>query len=255
MENWILFPVGIAIATIASMLGIGGGIVWVPFLILAMDMEPKKAIMLSFFIQAVGMGSAVFTFVRKGLVFYSLAFSLLPFLFIGLFSGAFLSQRVADDQMLKLALGIFSMAVAIYFAFQVESYNVSFLTNRSIKAPNWLKAAGVFIGSVSGFLSIGVGDSIIPVLRTKLRMPMQNAVGTALILNFLVSIVGGGSHVFFGGHYSPDLLLLFGYGACGVFIGAQIGSNFSQRIQESRLKELFIFLLLMIGLHMIYSVL
>ena len=57
MELWTLLPVGVLIATIATLLGIGGGIVWVPYLILVMDFDAKEAIILSFAIQVIGMAS------------------------------------------------------------------------------------------------------------------------------------------------------------------------------------------------------
>jgi hypothetical protein len=38
-----------------------------------------------------------------------------------------------------------------------------------------------------------------------------------------------------------------------VIIGGQIGPRFSERINERMLKEVFIFLLTLIGIHLIYN--
>lgn len=253
MEYWTLLPAGLFIATIASMMGIGGGIVWVPYLILFAKFSPKEAVMLSFAIQAVGMGSAVIMYIRQKKIFWSLALSILPFIFVGMLSGSFISQRVANPSMIQVTLGIFSMSVAIFFAFQTESYGVALNRDAGVKAPLWLRIASFFMGKISGFLSIGIGDLLIPIVRTKLKIPMQNAVGTALILNFFVALSGGVTHILLSQTKIEGFAHAFAFGGAGVFIGGQIGSLLSSRIDENRLKELFIFLLMIIGLHMIYQ--
>ncbi|MES0489051.1 MAG: sulfite exporter TauE/SafE family protein [Leptospirales bacterium] len=255
MELWTLLPVGIVIATIASMLGIGGGIVWVPYLILVMDLAPKDAILLSFGIQIIGMGSAAIKYVAQRRVLWRLIFGLILFIFAGVFAGAYLSQRVADGNFLKLGIGVFSMFIAIFFAFQAERYHVQLEKDTKIKAPFWLCVSSVGMGGISGALSIGIGDILIPIMRGKLKVPMQNAVGTALLLNFVVAFSGGVSHLFFAENVGINLWHAFGYSAIGVAFGGQIGGFLSSRLDESRLKEMFIFLLMLIGIHMIYQAL
>ncbi len=252
MEYWNLLPAGIVIATIASLMGIGGGVVWVPYLIIFAKFPPRDAIMLSFAIQAVGMGSAVIMYLRQKMIFWGLAFSILPFVFFGMLTGSFLSQRVAESSVIQMTLGVFSMAVAIFFAFQTESYGMSLNRDSGVKAPAWLRFSSFFMGQVSGFLSIGIGDLLIPAIRSRLKIPMQNAVGTALIMNFFVALSGGVTHILLSENDVSGFSQAFAFGGTGVFVGAQIGSFLSSRIDEYRLKELFIFLLMMIGLHMIY---
>jgi len=253
MELWTLFPVGIVIATVASLLGIGGGIVWVPYLILVMELAPKDAILLSFGIQIVGMGSASIKYLAQNRILWRLTRGLILFIFAGVLLGAFLSQRVAGGNILKLGIGIFSMFIAIFFAFQAERYHVQLQRDTKLKAPTWLSFSSVGMGGLSGLFSIGVGDMLIPIMRGKLKVPMQNAVGTALALNFFVALSGGVSHFFFAENVPLNLWHAFAYGAVGVAIGGQIGGFLSSRMDESRLKEMFIFLLMLIGIHMIYQ--
>lgn len=255
MDYWVLLPAGVVIATTASMLGIGGGIVWMPFLLLVMKFNPKESLQLSFAIQAVGMASATLMYLRNKMIFWRLALILAPFIFVGMVAGSYLSQRVAAAGDVELALGVFSMTIAIFFAFQRESYHTALAQDNKITPPWWLRGFSFLIGGVSGFLSTGIGDVLIPTLRTRMKVAMQNAVGTALLLNFFAAMTGSVSHLFLAQELPRDFFTAFGYAAVGVFIGGQLGSYLSQKVDDYRLKELFIFLLMIIGLHMIYEAL
>jgi len=255
MEYWSLFPVGIMIATFASMMGLAGGIVWVPYLILVMNMNPHEAILLSFAIQIVGMGSGVSNYIRSKKVYWNLAGSMAPFIFVGIMIGSYLSQRVAGAEVMKFVMGGVAMTIAVFFASQTEAYDEVLNTDAKIKAPLWLRFSGIFMGTISGFLSIGIGDLLIPAIRSKLKVAMPNAVATALILNFSVAIIASTTHMALRTGSLAKFVPPFLFGAAGVFIGGQLGYFFSSRVNEQRLKEMFIFLLMIIGLHMIYHAL
>jgi hypothetical protein len=255
MEYLILFPAGIVIASVASLMGIAGGIVWVPFLILVMNMDAHQAILLSFGVQVVGMGSAVSNYIRHKKVYWNLAFSMAPFIFIGILIGSYLSQRIAGSRATEIAMGAVTMIIAVFFASQTEAYDERLNEDSKIKAPGWIRSSGVIMGSISGFLSIGIGDFFIPMIRSKLKIPMLNAVATSLILNFAVAVTAGLTHTILHGGISKDLWIPFFFAAPGVFIGGQLGYFLSKRVNENRLKEMFIFLLILIGLHMIYQAL
>jgi len=252
MEYWTFLPVGIVIASVASLLGIGGGIAWMPYLILVVGLEPHKAILISFGIQVIGMGSAVSGYLIQKKIYWRLALTIGPSIVLGILGGAYLSQRIANGGMIQLTLGVFSLILAVFFASQTESYDASLNQEKSVNAPWWLRISSIAMGGISGFLSIGVGDIFIPVVRSKLKVTMKTAVGTALLLNFVVAVSGGLSHFFLIADFPEELLIPFAYAAVGVLIGGQLGSLLSSRIADYRLKELFIFLLLLVGLHMIY---
>ena len=253
MEYWSLFPVGILIATFASMMGLAGGIVWVPYLILVMGMNPHEAIILSFGIQIIGMGSGVSNYIRSKKVFWHLAGSMGPFILIGILIGSYFSQRIAGIQLTKIAMGSITMCIAVFFASQTEAYDETLNQDPKVTAPVWLRISGIFMGTISGFLSIGIGDFLIPAIRSKLKIPMPNAVATALIINFSVAIIASMTHSALSGGHLAKLVTPFLFGASGVFIGGQLGYFFSKRVNETRLKEMFIFVLMIIGLHMIYQ--
>ncbi|MDH5721310.1 MAG: sulfite exporter TauE/SafE family protein [Spirochaetia bacterium] len=255
LEYWPIAPIAIFIAAFASLMGIGGGILWAPYLILVEKLEPKDAIMISFMIQTVGMGSATYSYLKKKMLYWKIAKGMMFPLLIGLAIGAFLSQRVLHGNYIEGLLGGLTITISLLFGFQTEKYDVILNEDKKTKAPLWLKSEGTIFGFISGFLSIGSGDFIIPLLRGKLKIPMSGAIATALFLNFFVAFMGGMVHFGLSGALKIELIYILAFASFGVLLGGQLGPILSQRLDEGRLKELFIFVLLLIGLHLIYKVL
>jgi len=254
MDNLILIPIGITIATFASLIGIGGGLLWAPYLILVRNLNPQEAIMISFLIQFVGMGSATFTNIKNKAIYWRLALILLPFVALGVIIGSFINQRLAEPHILEVGLGITCIVVSLYFAFQTEDYNTALNLDRSMKPPWSMKGQSSIFGIVSGLFSIGIGDFLIPVMRGRMKIPMHYTIGTCLFLNFSLAFVGGIFHfVFSDTPLDKDMISLVGYSWVGVIIGGQLGPKLSRMIGDNRLKEMFVFVLLIIGIHLIYQ--
>jgi len=53
-EMWLALPTGILISTVVSSIGIGGGILWMPFLLVVLKMNPETAVSTSLLIQTFG---------------------------------------------------------------------------------------------------------------------------------------------------------------------------------------------------------
>ncbi len=254
MENLILIPIGMAIATFASLIGIGGGLIWAPYFILFQGFPPQKAIMFSFLIQFVGMGSATFSNIRQKYIFWKIVTRLLPLIAIGITAGAYLNQRVANPNLLKGILGVVSIAVSIFFTVQTEKYDTHMTVNPSTPPPLWLKIQSPFFGWICGLLSIGIGDFLIPIMRGKMKIPMKYTVGTNLFLNFSIAVMGSVFHLSFSEYrFSADMYKILLFSWIGVFIGGQLGPMLSNHFDDTRLKEVFIFILLLMGIHLIYK--
>jgi uncharacterized membrane protein YfcA len=254
MDLWYLIPIGIFIATFASLIGIGGGLLWAPFLILVLKLDPKIAILISFIIQLVGMGSATFSNIRNKQIFWKLSIRLLPFIAVGVITGSFLSQRLADSRFLEMGMGIVGIFVSLFFAFQTEKYDANMNLDKTILPPLWFKAESGFFGIISGLFSVGIGDFLIPLMRTKLKIPMKYTIGTSLFLNFSIALMGSiFSYSLSTFTIQQHHLWILGYSWIGVIIGGQLGPKLSNTVADTRLKEIFIFALLLIGIHLIYQ--
>lgn len=253
LEYLYILPVGIMIAALASTMGIGGGLLWAPFLILFVKIDIVYVIPLSLLIQVVGMGSSTYSYFRKKMLYWKLAFSMLPFMVGGIALGVFFSQMIGHTNAIEMGLGIISMLISLFFSFQTENYDARLNDDKTIKAPLWLRISSIGFATISSLFSIGIGDFFIPLFRGRLKIPMPNAVGTSLFLNFFIASVAGITHLILAPTIPTHIYFIYLYAGIGVAIGGQFGPFISSHIDEARLKELFVFILMMIGLHLIYK--
>ena len=88
----LAFPAGVVIAALASTVGIGGGILWMPFFIIILKLPPETAVLTSLLVQTAGMGSGSVAFIRKKTADLSLAGFLLLLTLPGLGLGALFTR-------------------------------------------------------------------------------------------------------------------------------------------------------------------
>lgn len=255
MIDYIWFiPVGILISTFATIVGIGGGLLWAPFFVLLLKMPAQEAAIYSFAVQIVGMASATVSNIIKRHIYWKMVLILIPAIIFGEAVGSFVSQRLASSTVLQGGMGLMSIFVSLFFAFQPEHYDTILGRDRKDGPPIWLTALCVPFGTLSGLFSVGIGDNLVPLLRGRLKVVMSDAIGTCLFLNLLIAVIGFSFHITLG-TLSIDLLNKEMLAMCwvGVFIGGQLGPRLGQRIGDDRLKEIFIFVLMLIGIHLLYK--
>ena len=249
IEYWYVFPVAIMIATAASSVGIGGGVLFMPFFLIAIKMSPEIAVVSSLMIQTAGMGSASFTCIKQQRVDFRLAFLILLIAIPGIVIGAFLA-RYLESRNMQLILGILVMTTAFLFVSSEQKYHDLGKPRVDMKDAyrhGWI----AFPASVaSGMLSTSLSEWLIPIMRSKLSLSMSSAIGTCLFLAFCVSCIGASSHLLMGGLPNYGVVL---WGIPGVLIGGQIGPRITKKINERLLKEAFIFLLTLVGIHLVYN--
>jgi len=111
---WLAFPAGICIATMVTIVGFGGGILWMPFLLIALRIEPATALLTSLLIQIAGTASGSFAFVRNKKVDVRLALLLLTIGLPGLALGAYIGPRLSLSH-IGLFIGLICLGTALFF--------------------------------------------------------------------------------------------------------------------------------------------
>jgi uncharacterized protein len=248
-----LIAAGVGIATVAMAVGIGGGILWTPLLIVAYDLGPAEAVATSLLIQVVGLGSGTVAYLRYRLVVprLSLLFSLvaLP----GVVLGSFFSVAM-PQHLVQMALGAMALTLAILFvASQDEVFASAADQGARPYDPakvNTLLPIPAFFGVIMGLLSVGIGEWIIPALKSRLRMEMSRAIGTVIPMMFLLALTATAAHWIFSENFRLEHSL---WGALGTLIGGQIGPLINRRIEDRLLKEAFIYLMTLVGIHLIFQ--
>lgn len=249
LDSWSALPAGILIATVSSTVGIGGGIFWMPFLMLVMHISPGTAVLTSLVIQTAGMGSGTIAYWRKNSIDGRLVLLLLVFTLPGIAVGAWLTKNLSPPH-IQLLLGLLTLVTALVFVSVHQAYDDS---GRERAAPKRAVRYGWAVSGMavaSGMLSVSIGEWIVPLMRHKLALRMKVAVGTSIATILGTCILGVAFHLTLGARVDGALLM---WALPGVLIGGQIGPKIAERVNDRVLKEIFIFLLTLIGIHLIYN--
>ncbi len=247
--EWTALPVGLVIATLATMVGIGGGILWTPYLIFVAGLNPAEAVLTSLIIQIAGMGSGgIAVAVQKKTdprISLILAAAALP----GVAAGVWFSTIVPHHYLVFL-LGAACLATALVFVAAREDFGVSpvnVVPLRSLYRYLWPVP---LLSTLTGLLSVGVGDFLVPILRNRLNMKMEAAIGACLILMAINAAVASVLHVAIGEPFSAQLVFS---AALGVMAGGQIGPRIARLVPDQTLKEIFIYGLSLAGIHIVFN--
>ncbi len=249
LDSWPALPVGILIATVVSTVGIGGGILWMPFLLIIVKLRPDTAVITSLLIQSAGMGSGTVAFWRQRRIDSRLMLLLLAVTVPGIALGAYLTRIMAPTH-LELILGLLTLTTALIFVSANQRYTDSGRERAELKTARQSGWLVTIMAIASGMLSVSIGEWLVPLMRNKMSLRMGVAVATSIAIIFGTCVLGAMFHLLMGGRADLDT---FVWAAPGVIIGGQIGPRIAERINDRLLKEIFIFLLTLIGIHLIYN--
>ena len=94
---------------------------------------------------------------------------------------------------------------------------------------------GMFGGTVSGYVGLGGGFLMIPLMTSLLDMPMKQASGTSLIAVLLLALPATVAQCFYGNvDYAIGVAM-----ACGSIPGAYLGAKLVSRVPERMLRFAF----------------
>jgi uncharacterized membrane protein YfcA len=249
IDYWFVLPVAIAISTAVSSIGIGGGVLLMPFFLIVLKLSPEVAVATSLLIQTAGMGSASFICIRQQRVDFKLALFILAVAIPGVIGGAFLAGNLKSSSM-QFVLGLMVMTTAFLFVSAEQKYTD--LGKPKVDMKEAYRHAWITIPASigSGMLSTSMSEWLIPIMRSKLSLNMSNSIGTCLVIAFAVSCVGAASHLLMG---SEPKYMVVAWAIPGVIIGGQIGPRITKQINERLLKEAFVFFLTLVGIHLVYN--
>ena len=253
---------GIGTGFLAGLLGIGGGMLMVPFITIIMshrgvapDLAVKMAIATSMATIIFTSMSSVWAHHRRGGVRWDIVKRLAP----GIVAGSIIGS-----------LGVFALLkgsyLAIFFGLFVSfSATQMFLNKKPTPARQMPGAAGQFAaGSFIGFLSglVGAGGAFISVpFMTWCNVPIHNAVATSAALGFPIAVANVLGYVIsgqtvqnlpdasFGYIWLPALVVI----AICSFLTAPLGARAAHSIPVGKLKRVFACVLYVLAAYMLYK--
>jgi uncharacterized membrane protein YfcA len=239
----VLYAIAALIGIALGLLGAGGAIVAVPAFVYVGGIQPTQASGYALFVVAVATFLASIPHARGKninwrafwwfgvstmLTIFTIRRWALPALPQNLVLG---SLHVALGTFLMLAFGlVLLLAGAAMLRHQPSAHT------QAPSHPSRLLAIGVLVGVVAGFLGVGGGFLMTPALVLFARLEMKGAVATSLALICANSAVGVAGDLSGGLQYEWPLVLTF---TAVTTLGILLGLRLSLRIDAARLRALF----------------
>ncbi len=257
-----LATLGICTGFLAGLLGIGGGMIMVPFLTILLSNKGVGADLAVKMAIATSMATIIFTSVssvrahhKRGAVRWDLVKGLAP--------GIVLGSAIAS-------VGVFAMlkgaSLAIFFGLFVGfSATQMFLDKKpapSRQMPGFggQLAAGGVIGFLSGLVGAGGGFISVPFMAW-CNIAIHNAVATSAALGFPIAVANVAGYVVsglkvenlpsgaFGYIWVPALVVI---AVCSVFT-APLGAKAAHNLPVKKLKRTFASILYLLAAYMFYK--
>jgi uncharacterized membrane protein YfcA len=111
-------------------------------------------------------------------------------------------------------------------------------------------AAGAGVGFLTGFLGVGGGFLVVPMLALGMRFPLRRAIGTSLVIVALVSLAALAAHIWQSAELDAGVTLGM---AGGCVAGALIGTRLGERLPQRTLAHTFALLVGIAGLYVLLA--
>jgi hypothetical protein len=248
---------GAVAGVLAGMLGIGGGLIIVPALIVAIGWLPADSLMQV--AVATSLATIIFTSLssaaahhRRGGVQWREAAWLTPGIVAGAAAGAAAAAYMTTDT-LRIVFGIFECLVGIHLLRELAP------RLRTVTPASWiLVVAGGVIGGLSTILGIGGGVMTVPFLIWS-GVDMRRSVATSSVCGVPIALAGTGAMIIAGWHveglpagstgyvYWPAALSI----AVTSMLFAPLGAHLTHMLPVRILRRAFAGLLVVIGIRML----
>ncbi len=242
----LLFAV--VIGAVLGMLGGGGSILTVPVLTYVAGLDPKIAIASSLPVVAVTSAFGAFGHWRAGQVQMRVAAIFGGFTMVGGFAGARLATFLSGElQLLAFAGVMLAASVSMLRPYHppVRAADAEpFVLPLAKLAP-----LGLGVGMLTGVVGVGGGFLIVPALVQLGHVPIRAAIGTSLLVIAMNAAAGTLGYL---GRVDLPVSMLIPFTGLAL-VGIALGTGAAQRIQQSALRRLFAFLLLIVGVFILYQ--
>lgn len=224
-----LGAVAVVAGAVGSMLGIGGGIILVPFFIALLGIEAPVARSASLVAVCVTSLAGSMIYLKEGVVDIERAASLQFPTVVGAIIGAVLGSAI-DPVLMQLLFAILVLAIG----FKMFSKEVK--TTPPTQRDLIFTVAGCLLGGfVSSLLGVGGGVFFVPILAILIGLPQRTAAATS---TFLIGLTAATSAIIYfrQGQMNLDVTIP---AAIGILVGAQLGARLSGKVSDLWLRRMF----------------
>jgi len=251
---WILGGSMFVVAVVFSMLGQGGGALYTPLQVW-LGIEFHQAATTSLFLIMATSVAASLVYYKAKRIDWPLSIALETVTTAGGFAGGMGSGWLSGTVLSLVFAGVIGAASVFmilpmkerppcgneaggFFAWRRTLGEQSYCVNLALALP-----LSFLAGVLSGMVGVGGGLIKVPIMVLALGVPMDIAVGSSALMVGLTAGGGFAGHLLHG-HWSWKISLVL---ALVVFIGGQIGSRLTVKLEKRKLKVGFGIFLLVIA--------
>ncbi len=253
------YVASVLIGVSLGLIGGGGSILTVPVLVYLFGLDAFLATEYSLFIVGISSVTGSVSYFRKGLVNFKTALIFGIPSIISIFLTRNYILPLVPDQVFNV--GHFTVTKDIFLLLLFAGLMIVSSYKMIRKRPelqlgidysrknSYLLAAGEgsVVGILTGLVGAGGGFMIIPALVNLLKTPVKVAIGTSLVIISLNSLIGFFSTM---NQMTIDWKLLVNI-SCIAMTGVIIGSQLSKKIDGKKLKPIFGWFILIMGIYII----
>ena len=242
----VLGVIGVIGGILSGLVGVGGGIVFVPGLVYAGGWEIKEAVAASLIIIVFSALSGTIRNARSDdpvnwRVAGLLSLTVAPSSLIGVFI-----SRVSPEIVVKVAFAVLLLALAYPTVKGRGEYDPD---RQDIPLP-LVFLAGIFIGSLSGLVGVGGGVMMVPLMVLGMGLTTKGAVSTSLAVVMFTGVIGAAGYVATG-FSDPQYLLSLPPLIVGSMVGAPLGVRVRDRLPSGVIRSIFGVFMVVVALRLL----
>jgi len=230
LQLLLLGVIGIIGGVLSGLVGVGGGLVFVPGLLFAGGWEIQEAVAASLVIIVFSALSGTIRNARSddpvdwrtaGILSLTVA----PSSLIGV-----AISRVSPETVVELAFATLLIALA----YPTAKGRGNLESGKKVALP-LVFLAGIFIGALSGLVGAGGGVMMVPLMVLGMGLGTKQAVSTSLAVVMFTGLVGAAGYIATG-FRDPDQLLSLPPLIIGSMLGAPLGVRLRDWMPEGKLR-------------------
>lgn len=253
------FLLGSVAGLVAGLLGVGGGLIIVPALVLLLGMQGIDPMHIMHIAIGTSLATIIVTSIssswahhRHGAVQWWVFARLSPGIVVGALLGAVIADYLSAD-ILRRVFGVFELIVAAQMLTGARPN-----AHRAVPGTAGMFGAGSVVGAISSVVGIGGGTMTVPFL-VWCNVAMRKAVATSAACGLPIAIAGASGYILTGWNESGLPAWSSGYIYWPAFGGivvmsiifAPLGAWLAHRLPVASLKKIFALLLFVIGIRML----
>ena len=239
MEFLLYLLLGALVAAFGTLIGAGGGIIFVPLFLFMFPWSPAMITGTSLAIVFCNAASGTVAYMRQKRIHYEAAVLFAVCTLPGAILGAILTDYFSGA-LFKLTFGSFLTLLSLFILWQNRRKKATRVEHTDTHFA-YSKPLGCAISFVVGFISsiFGIGGGVIHI-----------ATATSHFVLAVSALFGVATHAV-AGHIHWPLAIVFGLGS---IVGAQIGARLAKRVQGPIIINLLALALLLLGLRLVLLV-